>query len=539
MAKIGGSARGLPPQSESNFSGGVPGDPFRGLEHSILGDDGTPKGHSWGVMSRAATAGIAESWFKECASMPLKDWVRREAGNKYRPLGPLDDSGAYAAEVESLVGHLSWYSDGVVFPDLIRDSSELGTFTLLSKSSLAPKILQFLSGRGVTGEEIPILAFGSNIAEIGEATMWLGAWGTSFGTRTNVWFDIRTAEDGTESAYFYANLAASTRVPERWLSEAFSVPAQAAALLYTAETQFPTSLMTMSRSLSWPNVPEELIPLPFLTLERNGLCCVNLGNSADGTVQADFAGYPIVLTAGYLIHESLEEHFESVIPTVVDTLTNLASIVEDGFRNYRNEETPVPFDHLLGSEYVLHDGIEEGVSTAGHARWIPETYLGDLVRVSRETYMRAHPMESGPDQKALFEWIVAEGAGAVVGGAINSLVYRYLLPGREFDRAEWLLKKAIAMEILHESPNARANLGQVYLAQGRRDEAREIFTEAAQDERDKFAVSEASYFLGIMALEDGDREQAKSHFTRGADVKAVDDGTHRQLCRDKLASEFS
>ena len=133
---------------------------------------------------------------------------------------------------------------------------------------------------------------------------------------------------------------------------------------------------------------------------------------------------------------------------------------------------------------------------------------------------------------------MAEGAGAVVGSAINSLVYSYLLPGREFERAEWLLNKAIAMEILHESPNARANLGQVYLAQGRRDDARQVFTEATTG-ADTFAVSEASYFLGIMAMEDGNRDQARAHFTTGSQSEADDDGTHRQLCREKLADNFS
>jgi predicted negative regulator of RcsB-dependent stress response len=95
------------------------------------------------------------------------------------------------------------------------------------------------------------------------------------------------------------------------------------------------------------------------------------------------------------------------------------------------------------------------------------------------------------------------------------------------------------MEILYESPNAQANLGQVYLAQNRRDEARAVFEAAAGQEWDKFAVSEASYFLGLMAMEDGDRDEAQAHFTKGANEEADNTGTHRQLCREKLASDFS
>jgi hypothetical protein len=543
MAKIGGSSGGLAPKAGSGGFGGAPKDPFIGLEHSILGEDGTPKGHSWGVMTRAVTTGLGQSWFQEFSTMPIPDWVAREAPSKFMAKSRIepDTSGSSVKLVEAMVGQLSWYQEGVVFPELLRQSEDIGTPTLFSQSSLAPKILKFFGDRGVSGEEIPILAMGSNIAEIGETTMWVGGWATSFGTRTNTWFEIRKSEDGTESACFHTNLAISTRVPDRWLSEVFSIPAQAHALLYTAETQFPTSIMTMSRSMTWRDVPADVIPTPFLAFERNGLCCVNFGDSGQGQIQTDFAGYPVVLSAGYLIPESSEEHFDEIIPIVVDTLTNLASIVEDGFRNYRNATTPVSFDHVLGSEYVImpEDSIEEGVSTGGYARWVPETHLGELVKVSRERYQQACQMPTGPEAKALLDWVVAEGAGAVVGGAINSLVYSYLLPGRDFERAERLLKRAIAMEILYESPNAQANLGQVYLAQNRRDEARAVFEAAAAQEWDKFAVSEASYFLGLMAMEDGDRDEAQAHFTKGANEEADNTGTHRQLCREKLAQEFS
>lgn len=543
MAKIGESSRGLPPRADPARAGGAPRDPFSGLEHSLLGEDGTPKGHTWGVASRAVTPAIAQSWFQECATIPLPTWVAREAPKKFltKSLVEPDTSGWSEKQVESMVGHLSWYEDGVIFPELVRNSGEIGAFTLFSQSSLAPKILKYLSDNEVSGEEIPIVAMGSSIVEIGETTMWLGSWATAFGTRANIWFDIRTAADGTESAYFYTNLAISTRVPDMWLSEVFSIPAQAHAMLYTAETQLPSTIMTMPRSMSWKDVPEELVPTPFFNFERNGLCCVNFGNSGQGKVDVNFAGYPIVLTAGYLIPESSEEHFDELIPTVISTLTNLASIVEDGFRNYRNSTTPVSFDHLLGSEYVSvpDDDVEEGVSTAGHARWVPETHLGSLVLLSADTYSQVHNMERGPSQKALLEWIAAEGAGSTVGGAINSLVYGYLLPNREFERAERLLNKVVAMQILYESPNAQANLGQVYLAQNRREEARVAFKAAASHEWDKFAVSEASYFLGLMAVEDGNLDEARAHFTKGATEEAEDDDTHRQLCREKLAQDFS
>jgi len=515
VVKIGGGAA---PRRE-------PGDPFRGIEQSILGDDGIPQGHSWGVFTRAVTAGLAQQWFSFLPSTPVADWVKDVTDTEFQ-----------AEFVENLVSHLDMYQKGVIFPDLVRDPSELGEFVLFSQSTLAPKLLDYFSREGVTGDEIPIAPFGSGVAEVGETTRWLGAWGTSFGTRAQVWFEIRRGDDGTEAAYIFANLCVATRPMDLWLAESFSVPAQAAALLYTAENQFPSSIMTMSRSLSWQGVPEGLIPTPFVTMENFGLVCANLGPSQGGDVNVDFAGYPMVLKAGYLVPETSAEHFDTIVPAIISALTNAHSIIEDGFRNYRNATAIASFDHALGSEYVLRDGVTEGGSPEGLSRWIPETFLGLLVAATRDAAGAGYELPKGADQKALLEWIVHDGAnGSVVGPAINTLVYSYLLPAREFERAEELLRAAIAMEVLNESSNAMANLGQVYLAQGKREEAIDMFAQALE-RFDNFAEAEASYFLGILALEDGDREGAQAFFRRGAE--SSNDAVQRDLCREKLDSEF-
>lgn len=533
MAKIGAG---------SSSVGDQPRDPFRGLEHSLLGEDGVPTGLSWGVATRAIASELGQDWFEKLPSVPVSEWVRREAPSKLMPGREADASGLFVEHVESRAKQLDWYESGVVFPDLVRDSSSLGDLTPFSQSSLAPKILAYLARNGVSGEELKAISLGASIVPTDDSMMWLGGWGTRFGTRTFTWFDIRTDASGNESAYFHTNLVIATRPPELWLAEAFSVPAQAHALLFVGETPFPSAIFSMSRSVAWKDVPDDLVPTPFLSFVKNGLACLNFGNSGENSIEANYAGYPWVLTAGYLIPASSEAQFDEILPSVIDTLANLATIIEDGFRNFRNETTPVPFDHLLGSEYIMFEeqvGVKEGVSAGGHGRWIPETHMGSLVKLSRDTYAKAHSMEKGVEQEALFEWIVNEGAGGVVGGAINSLVYSYLLPAGEFERAEWYLKKAIAMEILYETSNALANLGQVYLGMGKRSEAREAFHKAMTDQIDRFAVSEASYYLGLMALEDGDKEEALQHFTVGAQEESEGEDPHRQLCRDKLLSDFS
>jgi len=515
VVKIGGASAPQRP----------PSDPFLGLERPIVGDGEAPQGHSWGVFTRAVTAGLAQDWFSFLPSTPVVDWVRK-----------VTDTDAQAEFVASAVGHLDTYQNGVVFPDLVRSSSDLGELVVFSRSAHAPKLLDYFSSNGVQGDEIPIAAFGSGVADIGETTAWLGAWGTSFGSRAQVWCEIRRDAKGTEAVHIFANLCVATRPVELWLAESFNIPSLSAALLYTAETAFPSSIMTMSRSLSWSGVPEDLIPTPFVTMENFGLVCANLGESRDGQVNIDFAGYPKVLTAGYLVPEGSVEHFDTIIPVVVSALTNAQSIVEDGFRNYRNGTAIASFDHVFGSEYVLSEDALEGGSPQGLSRWVPETFIGLLVAATRDAAFASYKLPTGPDAKAILEWIVDDGAkGAFVASTINTLVYSYLLPAREFERAEELLNLAIAFEALNESSNAMANLGQVYLAQGKRQEAIEMFTQAL-NRVDNYAESEASYFLGILALEDGDRDGARAFFQRGADSKR--DAVQRDLCREKLNSEF-
>jgi TolA-binding protein len=74
---------------------------------------------------------------------------------------------------------------------------------------------------------------------------------------------------------------------------------------------------------------------------------------------------------------------------------------------------------------------------------------------------------------------------------------------------------------------------------GKRTEARDAFQNAITGQLDKFAVSEASYHLGLMALEDGDTDEARRYFTTGAEEVGEGSDSHRQMCRDKLLSDFS
>ena len=527
MVKIGQSHESGPNEDAPNFSqesGSGPPDPLKGLEHSLLGEDGVPKGHTWGIFSRAATEGIAQAWWGKFPTVSLNEWIQQQSANT-----------VHAEFVTNIARRVEGFDSAVVFPTLLRNRDELGEVLYFSDSSLAPKILEYLDHKGVSGMEFPVMGMGSGLLELPKNNRWLGGWGTAFGTRTHIWFEIRKGADGSESCYMYSNLLVSTRVPSLELAQAYAIPSRAHSLIFTAETLFPSALMTMPRSGSFSDVPEELIPTAFLTIEEFGLAATVLGDNPNGTIQTDLAGYPLVVSAGYLIPESSLEHLDNIVPAVVATLTNLASIVEDGFRNYRNPTTPVPFDHMFGSELILVDWTEEGAFTGGFARWVPETHLGSLVAATRNATSQAESLPEGPEQRELLEWVCNEGAGGIVASAVNALVITYLLPEEDFDQAKFLLDRAIALEMINESTNALAKLGQVQFAQGKPEEAIETF-EKALNRGDKFAEAEASFFLGLIAEEEGKTADAQEWWKRGAAAIGDHHEHHRNLCSNRLAS---
>ena len=121
-----------------------------------------------------------------------------------------------------------------------------------------------------------------------------------------------------------------------------------------------------------------------------------------------------------------------------------------------------------------------------------------------------------------------------MASAVNALVITYLLPEEDFDQAKFLLDRAIALEMINESTNALAKLGQVQFAQGKPEEAIETF-EKALNRGDKFAEAEASFFLGHIAEEEGKTADAQEWWKRGAAAIGDHHEHHRNLCSKRLA----
>lgn len=518
MAKIGGKGGGLGFNS-GPAKAGVPRDPYLGLGSPLNRTTDAP-GVSWFSAGRAIASSLAVTWFDQYPSVTLGDYLDASAVN---------DGAASVVKNHLADTNRHWLEDPVI-PGLFDGVQSLGEFVPISQSSLGAKVLAFLEGRGVTGTHIPVIAFGGMVVEFDQSSRgglsWAGPWGTVFGSRAFNRFEIYRDSEGVEWCYVHTNLAVATRKPSE-VNRAFCrysfVPRSLHSQLFIAETPFPSSIMSMGRGMAYPDLPEHLFPRPLVSIDDFGVVTYTEGETdRAGNLQHQFISMPHVIRAGFAFSAEAEPHFENLIPTVVDAVTNLSTIAEDGFRNYRGPEVDLPYDYVYGSEYVQEqEGIlpgthpVEGATVAGHSRFVPELMLGPLIETTERALWDMQQSDDPSHKRVLLEWVVSEGAGRYVASAINTLCYSFLLPEGNFDLAEELLGIAIDLDQQFEATNAMCNLGQVKHARGDSESAIEVL-EAALERPDKFAEAEASFHLGIIYSERGDSARANEYWERGA-----------------------
>lgn len=167
-------------------------------------------------------------------------------------------------------------------------------------------------------------------------------------------------------------------------------------------------------------------------------------------------------------------HLQNFLTVVCDGLVHIASIIEEGFLNFRGADYAAPFDDVFFSPHILNPDSDLPDSvTRGMPRWVPETQIGPLQRDSTARYAMARSGECS-NASEVFEWIADDGAGDAVASAINSLAFGYLLPEGKFDRAERYLQDAIDLDVWNESTNAMANLGNCHIMSGNLESARAV-----------------------------------------------------------------
>lgn len=479
-------------------------------------------GKSWKNLTQRITAPNSRAWFAEYPAVLFRDWLHQQRG--------WDADG-----VQKLIADFDYLGLDTheVFPSFMRVPDEFGDSVLpLNDSPLAMKILNDLQARGIAGDFISCVPAGGILVDLETPVAWIGAWGTIYGSRCFVRFEVRKDSQGVERAIFFTTLLVSTRALTqeitKELQEAIVLGFWTQSLLYVAENPLPSALMSFSRDLALQEVPAEARPMPLAWIQPFGLTLTQLGAGNGDQVMIDTATYPAVLNVGYVIDDG--PHLSASIAFAVDALVAATSVVEDGFRNMRNQDLVVAFDQVFASEYDLLDNPIGEVS--GYARWVPEPLLGELKSLTTSNYTLVTEGQGDiAERRAALEWIANFGAGQFTASAINTLAFSFLIPEGSDELAQFYLNQAIAMDVMDEATNAMANLGGLHIRMGRYEEAVAVL-EQALDRPDRFAEGEASFLLGRLHAEQGNMSAARSFLERAA---ASSDDDYAQQAREELA----
>lgn len=527
MVKIGSNSGGLGSNRERPDAG-TPMDPFRAIA-SPLNRTPEASGVSWFSAGRAVANELALAWFGQYESVSLGEYIDSFA-----------DEDPVAKVAKDFFPNPDWLSDRVI-PSILAGASSLGEFVPFGASTLGPRIVEFLNDRGITGWNFYFTTGGELLdgSEEKIAVIWQGAWATEFGSRAVNRFEIYRDSAGAEWCYVYTNVAVATRKPlglGNAMSRYVAVARQLLNHLFIAETPVPSSIMSIGRGIAYPEVPGHFLPHPFVSVDDYAIVTGVTG-------EHHWPVAPQVIKAGFAFSSEAEEFFNVIIPTVVDATTNLSTIAEDGFRNYRTPGCDIPYDYSYGSEYVYWDdqgvypGVvtSEAISTAGYSRFIPEVFLGPLIEATDRALFNALDSTDETMKRSLLEWVVLEGAGQHVAAAINDLCFGYLMSENDWEAASILLNIAIDLDVPNQSTNALANLGQVQFAMGDSEGAKETLQKAL-DRPDKYSEGEACYHLGLIFSEEGDEVSARSYLERGAQAEGAFNEEFAAKCREKLGA---
>ena len=495
----------------------------------------TPEGFvegsiGWETMARVLVDMQANTWFEDYGLIPLEETLQPGAVDA-------DESVAFLWKAIGPVGN-----DGepnLAIPGLEIQESDLGEEINLDEGILGPAITSTLASLGVQWNFETTVALDEGLVEIpGLRTAGVAIWQTYFDMPIEQRFRVFRNSRGEETCLWSANLLAATRPFEhltfrevrasdsdevfqceisqealsrgaltfgQWSTKAL-IPFLAKRLFYMAETPFPSNVLaSFTRQIAFGlEFPAENYPRPVVINKRK-----SYARGAFNEVSASGSLMPNVVEFGWTFKTTDTSEIQTILEVISNGLTKMATILEDGYLNYRRDDFGYSFDDVLLSATKFDSDYEQGGDALGLSYWVPVPRLGFLLN---DTNLRA---EAAVNRGVVEEqdWVAANGAGFWVPNAINSFVFSTLIPAEQWFTIDRLLDSSVRMDVPNESTNSLSNWGIAKYKQGLISEAIEKF-EAALARDDKFAEAEASYWLALIYEQNDDEKLAKVYRDR-------------------------
>ena len=507
-----------------------------GSSKKLITPDGIAEGGiGWESLARMATDSLADAWFEELSPVPIRETLQK---------GAVDADQSVSNAWNLFAPFLNGVESTLAIPGLEISVSDLGEEIDLTEGQLGPALIATLADAGVTwayDEMVPIDH--ERLMEVpGLQTVGVAQWGSYFGLPIEQSFRVFRDYKGNETCLWSANLLAATRPFEhltgrsfhssdtddvydfeisedsikrgaltfgQWSTKAF-IPVLATQLFYLAETPFPSNVLrSFTRDIAFgSDFPANQRPKPVL-INKTQSHARGAFDDKRGSYQTSGTLMPNVIEFGWTFGSTNQSEIRKILEVVTEGLRRMATILEDGYLNYRSDDFPFPYDDVLLSATKFDSDYVQGGSALGLSQWVPVQRLGFLLNETNIRFDQAVNMEKVSEQ----EWMAFDGAGFFVPHAINSLVYSTLILQKEWLTIDRLLDASVRMDVVEESTNSLCNWGLAKYRQGLIDEAIEKF-EQALARSDKYSEAEASYWLSIIYEESGDTKKAQKYSAR-------------------------
>ncbi len=508
-----------------------------------LGKSQQEEGSPWQKLSLALVDGNADSWFEDYGLISLEDQYSSEP--------------TYHAEGARLLSHAARANLNIIPQFEVVDGTQ-GELESIPDTKLGQAIVGYLEAKGVAMEYKTLWPISHEAqVELDVKHRLDGQWGTEKSTPFIQSLEIYKDSNGKTTAYWFVDLLASpvplesfnsfevigddgevatySFPPEQdgWtvgkLSTKLQIPVLIKQLAYLSESPFPsTQIMSFSRNMAFADVPNEARPIPFFCLRKNGLVqgyskTLSKGLAGRG-IRYDGSLFPDAIQFGWRFDEESIPHLAKIMPVIVDGCTYAMSTVEDGFENYRDRDYPAPWDDVVGSPCNNMVDYESRGSRLAAPQWVPNTHIGEITTQTQDVYSEAAAfISSGNTHDALerLNTLANDGAGPFLIHGINTLIYSFLLPKlkeepESISNVRYLARQNIGQGMLDQSTNSMSNLGIAYYLVGDLERSEETLLEALE-QKDKYAESEASYFLSLVYSAQGQDDLA-SHYKARSDA---------------------
>jgi hypothetical protein len=478
--------------------------------------------------------------------------VEANATKWFEDLGPKTIPEVFPSQLEAQKGvhdyspYFSGQVDGSIIPSMEIDLDKLGEPEVLEDTELGKAVIAELNSRGVNfrfSDSIPISHFQSIVLEVGDEL--LGQWGSEMGTPFHQHFKVFKNEAGEETGFWFVQLLASplplsdanefeveldgrpqiVQIPDDQLAQGLfcygdisakiHLPILLKNIAFLGETPLPNSqLMSFSRDLAFKDIPASSRPLPsYSILKDKAFLSFAPGDEETGEPDS-YKGQivPETVVFGWRFGTESLDHISSFISTIVDGCTLAVSTVEDGYKNFRSEDSKIDYDSSLSNPCRHYLDYVWGGSRLARPQWIPVTSFGQIISTCEKSLQIGRALLNAgefDDAWTEFRKVMSDGVGWYLASAINTLEYRWYIPNlvqepSAISDSEYYLKQAISLNVLNESTNALINLGLAKMMVGDYEDAQKILY-GALDRPDKFGKAEIQYYRSLIYAKQGDR----------------------------------